>query len=109
LIRFYSFKVYDLWGQSIFTDAADTTRGSIRGPPPLPAPKMKLPGHNESYNVSEEYILTEEEKQQWLSSHPEDREFNFLPQKYSCLRRVPAYKNLLLERFLNMNMFKNFL
>ena len=30
-------------------------------PPPITAPKMSLPGHNESYNPSEEYILDEKE------------------------------------------------
>lgn len=30
---------------------------------------------------------------------PEERPYNFIPQKYPCLRRVPLYKNLIKERF----------
>jgi hypothetical protein len=30
-------------------------------PPPITAPKMKLPGNAESYNPSEEYLLDEKE------------------------------------------------
>ena len=29
----------------------------------LPAPKMPMPSHAESYNPPDEYLLTEEEKQ----------------------------------------------
>jgi ribosome biogenesis protein ERB1 len=31
-------------------------------PPPITAPKLALPGHSESYNPSEEFLLDEEEK-----------------------------------------------
>lgn len=31
----------------------------------IPAPKMPLPGHAESYRPPKEYLLTEEEQQQW--------------------------------------------
>lgn len=32
----------------------------------LQAPKMKLPGHQESYNPSKEYLWDAKEKQEWL-------------------------------------------
>lgn len=65
----------------------------------LPAPKMAPPTHEESYNPPAEYLLTEEERQKWEATDPDDRETNFVPQKYSSLRRVPGYANALRERF----------
>lgn len=91
--------MYDVWGESIVTDTNDKSRGLAKGPPPLSAPKMKLPGNAMSYNPPEEYLLSDKEKQQWLESHPDDREQNFIPCKYPCLRRVPSYANNLIERY----------
>ncbi|KAH9894299.1 BOP1NT-domain-containing protein [Cubamyces lactineus] len=69
------------------------------GPAPPPAPKPRLPGHAESYNPPEEYLPTPEERAQWEATDPEDREREFLPQKYSALRLVPAYDSFIKERF----------
>ena len=68
-------------------------------PAPLPAPKPRLPTHAESYNPPEEYLPTEEERKNWEETEKEDREQNFLPQKYSALRLVPAYNQFIQERF----------
>lgn len=65
----------------------------------LPAPKMPLPGHAESYNPPGEYLLTEREREEMLSLDPEDRQYNFLPQQFSSLRHVSGYSNFVLERF----------
>lgn len=65
----------------------------------LRAPKVAPPTNEESYNPPEEYLLTEEEKQQWLDMDPEERERNFLPQKYQSLRKVPGYQESVRERF----------
>lgn len=65
----------------------------------IPAPKMKLPGHEESYNPPPEYLPTEEENKAWEEMDPEDRPRNFLPRKYGSLLHVPAYKNFVQERF----------
>jgi ribosome biogenesis protein ERB1 len=65
----------------------------------LRAPKVAPPTNEESYNPPEEYLLTEEEKKQWLDMDPEERERNFLPQKYSSLRKVPGYQESVRERF----------
>ncbi|TFY72476.1 hypothetical protein EVG20_g512 [Dentipellis fragilis] len=67
--------------------------------PPLPAPKPQLPTNAESYNPPEEYLPTEEERKEWEATDKEDRERNFLPQKYSSLRLVPAYNQFIQERF----------
>eukprot|EP00954_Amorphochlora_amoebiformis_P017753 1321229-Amorphochlora_amoeboformis.AAC.1 len=36
-----------------------------------------------------EYLWTEEEKAKWLMEDPEDRPYNFLPNKFDSLREVP--------------------
>ncbi|KAK2149681.1 hypothetical protein LSH36_442g03132 [Paralvinella palmiformis] len=65
----------------------------------IPAPKLQLPGHEESYNPPPEYLLTEEEELAWKNKDPEDRRLNFLPKTYSSLRQVPGYNELIKERF----------
>ena len=82
-------KFYSIW-------SSEPTSSVI---PPLPAPKVKLPSHSESYNPPEEYIPTEQERKEWEEMDPEDREQDCLPQKYSSLRLVPAYDRFVKERF----------
>ena len=65
----------------------------------LPAPKLPLPDHNESYNPPPEYLLDEQELAKWQRTEREDRRVNFIPQKYSALRVVPAYADFIKERF----------
>ncbi|PWN50474.1 BOP1NT-domain-containing protein [Violaceomyces palustris] len=65
----------------------------------MPAPKLPLPGHAESYNPPAEYLFNEEETKEWKEAEPEDRKTNFLPAKYSALRLVPGYQNFVQERF----------
>jgi ribosome biogenesis protein ERB1 len=71
---------------------------SLQQPPP-PPPKPRLPTNSESYNPPEEYLPTEEERKEWEAKDSDDREHNYLPQKYSSLRLVPAYDNFIKERF----------
>ncbi|KAG8932214.1 Ribosome biogenesis protein erb1 [Tulasnella sp. 418] len=68
-------------------------------PPPLSAPKVRLPTNAESYNPPEEYLPDEEEKKEWEETEKEDRARNFLPKKYPALRLVPAYDQFIQERF----------
>jgi len=84
-------KVWDIW--------AEDAPKRRKGPPPLPAPKPPLPGHAESYNPPSEYLMTEEEKKAWEDEDEQDRTLSHIPQKYDALRRVPAYKELITERF----------
>ncbi|KAJ3886353.1 NUC169 domain-containing protein [Lentinula edodes] len=79
---------YSIWGDSSSSNA-----------PPLPAPKPSLPTNSESYNPPEEYLPTEEDKRQWEETDPEDREHDYLPQKYSALRLVPGYERFIKDRF----------
>lgn len=67
--------------------------------PPLPAPKPALPTHAESYNPPEEYLPTDAERKAWENTDLEDRERDYLPQKYSSLRLAPAYDQFIKQRF----------
>ncbi|KAJ8755615.1 hypothetical protein K2173_022210 [Erythroxylum novogranatense] len=64
----------------------------------IPAPKSKLPGHEESYNPSPEYIPTQEEINSYQLMDEEDRP-NFIPQRYASLRSIPAYENAVKDSF----------
>ena len=44
-----------------------------------------------SYNVPAEYLPTSEEKEAWENADPEEREKEYLPQKFDSLRKVPGY------------------
>jgi ribosome biogenesis protein ERB1 len=68
-------------------------------PGALPAPKVRLPTHAESYNPPEEYVPTEEERKTWEDTDPADRERDFLPRKHGALRLVPGYDRFVQERF----------
>ncbi|KAL2199196.1 NUC169 domain-containing protein [Corynascus similis CBS 632.67] len=65
----------------------------------IPAPKLPPPGYDLSYNPPEEYLPSKEEREEWENADPEDREKEYLPQKYNALRKVPAWDNLVKERF----------
>ncbi|XP_010508874.1 PREDICTED: ribosome biogenesis protein BOP1 homolog [Camelina sativa] len=64
----------------------------------IPPPKLKLPGHEESYNPSLEYIPTEEEKASYELMFEEDRP-KLIPTRFTSLRSIPAYENALKESF----------
>lgn len=65
----------------------------------IAAPKMALPGHAESYNPPPEYLLTKDDIKKWESQSEEERESFYLPQRFSSLREVPFYQNIIRERF----------
>ncbi|OII73504.1 hypothetical protein cand_003290 [Cryptosporidium andersoni] len=89
-------EIFDLWGMEIITPEGNNLATSKR-PAHIPAPKLEPPSHKFSYNPPEEFLMTPEE----ISNLQEmdDNEKNIIPQKYDCLRRVPGYSNLILERF----------
>lgn len=39
-----------------------------------------------------------QERAEWEATAPEERVLSFVPQKFSALRRVPAYAKLVVER-----------
>eukprot|EP01134_Creolimax_fragrantissima_P004760 CFRG4760T1 len=84
-------KIYEMWSEG----DVPTKEHYMH----MPAPKMKLPGHEESYNPPDEYLMSNEEKEDWNATDKEDRENNFIPTKYAALRLVPRYENYIQERF----------
>lgn len=85
-------KFYLMW------DADDKSEDVRRIENPIPAPKPRLPGHEESYNPPPEYVLTEKEIEDWNKQDRHKRK-PFIPQRYSALRSVPAYARFARERF----------
>ncbi|KAJ7520808.1 hypothetical protein O6H91_19G023800 [Diphasiastrum complanatum] len=86
-------RFYMLWG-----DDLRITENTANGLAYVPAPKTKLPGHEESYNPPFEYIPTQEEVNSYQLMYEEDRP-KFLPRKFDSLRMVPAYADFIKERF----------
>uniref|UniRef100_A0A8C3SFM0 BOP1 ribosomal biogenesis factor n=1 Tax=Chelydra serpentina TaxID=8475 RepID=A0A8C3SFM0_CHESE len=84
---------YDLWAQE------DPNSILGRHKMHVPAPKLRLPGHEESYNPPPEYLLSEEERLAWEQQEATERKLNVLPQQYRCLRAVPAHARFIHERF----------
>lgn len=82
---------YNIWHDS------DTPR--VDHPMHMPAPKLPLPSHVESYNPPEEYLFNDEERAEWEAADPEDRKMPFMPTKYGALRLVPGYHAGVQERF----------
>ncbi|WJX26171.1 Ribosome biogenesis protein 1, variant 3 [Trifolium repens] len=64
----------------------------------VPAPKQKLPGHDESYNPPLEYIPTQEEINSYQLMYEEDRP-KFIPKRFTSMRSIPAYENAIKESF----------
>lgn len=85
--------VYLLWG-----DDSTSAENKRQGLSYIPAPKPKLPGHEESYNPSVEYIPTQEEINSYQLMYEEDRP-KFIPKRFESLRSVPAYENAVKEEF----------
>lgn len=61
--------------------------------------RQKLPTHSESYNPPKEFLLTPDELKEWEEMDEEDRPFNFIPQSYDKIRKIPFYDKLIQERF----------
>ncbi|KAL0335259.1 UNVERIFIED_CONTAM: Ribosome biogenesis protein BOP1 [Sesamum radiatum] len=83
-------RFYALWD--------DSTPAERQGLAYIPAPKPKLPGHEESYNPSQEYIPTQEEINSYQLMFEEDRP-KFIPKQHTSLRSVPAYEKAVQETF----------
>ncbi|KAM3679735.1 ribosome biogenesis protein BOP1 [Ammospiza maritima maritima] len=84
---------YDLWAR----EDPDSVLG--RHKMHVPAPKMPLPGHAESYNPPPEFLLSPEEELAWQQQEPSERRLAFLPRRFPSLRAVPAYPRFIHERF----------
>eukprot|EP00007_Cunea_sp_BSH-02190019_P005889 CAMPEP_0174243616 /NCGR_PEP_ID=MMETSP0417-20130205/32300_1 /TAXON_ID=242541 /ORGANISM="Mayorella sp, Strain BSH-02190019" /LENGTH=846 /DNA_ID=CAMNT_0015323169 /DNA_START=25 /DNA_END=2562 /DNA_ORIENTATION=- len=86
----------ELYWEDDITSEAARKRAALH----IPAPRLKLPGHAESYNPPPEYLLTDEERKQAIKSadYPH-RVAPTLPKQYSSMRLVPAYQPFIRERF----------
>lgn len=87
-------KIWDIW-----EDDSVVTWRPRKMPKAIAAPKRDLPVHGESYNPPEEYLLDENEKEEWEKKDPEDRPMNYLPKRFEALRKVPLYQDLIREHF----------
>jgi ribosome biogenesis protein ERB1 len=85
-------RFYNLWGDD------SVSKEKSGGLAYIPAPKPKLPGHEESYNPSQEYIPTQEEINNYQLMFEEDRP-KFIPKRFTSLRSVPAYDKFITEFF----------
>ncbi|XP_024518747.1 ribosome biogenesis protein BOP1 homolog isoform X1 [Selaginella moellendorffii] len=86
-------RFYLMWG-----DDLKVNEKTANGLAYIPAPKAKLPGHEESYNPPVEYIPSEEEINSYQLMYEEDRP-KFIPKKFDSLRHVPAYAEFIKEIF----------
>jgi ribosome biogenesis protein ERB1 len=86
-------ELFDLWGDEFNEPLYKNL------PPPLILPKTKRPTNRESYNPDSKLLMSAEQEAEWKQSHTEDREIEYIPKKYDCLRKVEAYENMLRERF----------
>ncbi|KAJ2783457.1 Ribosome biogenesis protein erb1 [Coemansia interrupta] len=86
-------RLYDVW------ENADAEPRETRGRPRMPAPRLALPTHEESYHPPEEYLPTAEQRAAWEAKDAEDRGRAFLPQDFGALRSVPGYERFVDERF----------
>ncbi|GAA5856845.1 hypothetical protein JCM8547_008870 [Rhodosporidiobolus lusitaniae] len=89
-------RFYALWSTS---DAAAAPHAMH-----MSAPKQAPPGHAESYNPPEEYLLTKDEEAERaeLLQDPDEKfklKGTFVPRKHASLRNVPAYAEFVQERF----------
>lgn len=87
-------RFYNLWAD----DSSSTDKKNDRGLAYIPAPKSKLPGHEESYNPSLEYIPSQEEIDSYQLMFEEDRP-KFIPKRFTSLRSVSAYDKAVNETF----------
>ncbi|WEW55678.1 Ribosome biogenesis protein erb1 [Emydomyces testavorans] len=83
-------QTYDLW-------ADEAPRPDH--PMNIPAPKLPLPGYDESYHPPPEYLPDKKEREEWENQDEEDREKEYLPTDHSSLRKVPGYEKLVKEKF----------
>ncbi|KAJ2003461.1 Ribosome biogenesis protein erb1 [Coemansia thaxteri] len=91
-------RFYDVW-EKAEQDDDSTQQKRLARRARMPAPRMALPSHDESYHPPVEYLPTDAERQSWLDEEPDYRKKNYLPQDFGSLRSVPGYERFVHERF----------
>mmetsp|Transcript_12698 Transcript_12698/g.37767 ORF Transcript_12698/g.37767 Transcript_12698/m.37767 type:complete len:715 (-) Transcript_12698:27-2171(-) len=79
--------------ESMWSKAPEDDEGKHSGPMHIPAPKAPLPGHEESYNPPQEYLV-DDDGEPLVASDDE-----FQPKGHEALRHVGAYEHAVKERF----------
>jgi ribosome biogenesis protein ERB1 len=96
-------EVYALWGADGGADGGAGAAAAARTAAGLayaPAPKLPLPGHEESYNPPPEYLPTRAERAAAeAAAEAAGLPPPLVPTAYDALRRVPAYAHFVRERF----------
>ena len=80
--------LYMMWAD----DGNAAGEGGGGGAGYVPAPKPRMPGHEQSYNPPAEYLPGGD-------AEPAAGDSAFVPRAFSCLRAVPAYSEFVRERF----------
>ncbi len=71
-----------------------------KGPQHIAAPKVKPPGHAESYIPPDEYLPSEQDLKEWSELDVQDRPHGLMvPKKFPNLRSVGAYPHAVREAF----------
>lgn len=86
-------KLWDIWED----DSIPQRQKHL--PRHIPAQKDELPLHSESYNPPQEYLFDEEELKEWENADESERKLNYVPQKYSALRKILPYDRLVNDAF----------
>ena len=85
--------LYMLWGDDGLGDPASHTAAGLSY---VPAPKPRLPGHEESYNPPPEYLPREGED---VGNGEGGEDGALIPKAFPNLRAVPAYAAFVKDRF----------
>ena len=100
---------YLMWGED--GEVTIASRKRRKAPAHIAAPKMALPGHEVSYNPPAEYLAKnkQDEEAEDVDADSDAEEEDELPKehrklrlavrKYDSLRLVPAYRNIVKDRF----------
>lgn len=83
---------YDIWENET---NEESKRQAQRRSKHIPAPKARLPGHQESFNPPPEYLPPDYDESKKIRQVPS----GFIPHKFPNLRTVPFYNNFVRERF----------
>lgn len=83
---------YDIWEKE---SKDESRKQQDRRRKYIPAPKVRLPGHQESYNPPPEYLPPDFTADKPFKQVPS----GFIPHKFANLRSVPFYNNYVKEQF----------
>ncbi|KAJ1668193.1 Ribosome biogenesis protein erb1, partial [Coemansia sp. RSA 25] len=92
-------RFYDVWDKAAQGEDDVAAQKRLARRARMPAPRLALPAHDESYHPPPEYLPSDAERQRWLDEDADRRAQNYLPQDFGALRAVPGYERFVHERF----------